>query len=89
MRISCSHDWQELSNTYFQIPLARTFLQQRFLLHHLPSYFPDSTRYWHSARSERFIRFLHRCPTPATMCALAREAFIAEAWDVVAPYQNE
>jgi len=80
---SGSHDWQELSNTYFQITLARTRLQHSLLLHHLPLYFPEFTRYWNSTRSEWFIRFLHRFPTPASIRSLDREAFIAEAWDLV------
>jgi hypothetical protein len=42
---SGSHDWQELSNTYFQVTLARTRFQHRLLLHHLPLYFPEFTRY--------------------------------------------
>ena len=77
---SGTHDWQELSNTYFQITLARTRLQHSLLLHHLPLYFPEFTRYWNSTRSEWFIRFLHRFPTPASIRVLDREAFIAEAW---------
>ena len=80
---SGSHDWQELSGTYFQITLARTRLQHSLLLHHLPLYFPEFTRYWNSTRSEWFIRFLHRFPTPASIRSLDREAFIAEAWDLV------
>lgn len=80
---SGSHDWQELSNTYFHITLARTRLQHVLLLHHLPLYFPEFTRYWNSTRSEWFIRFLHRFPTPASIRALDRDAFIAEAWDLV------
>jgi transposase len=80
---SGSHDWQELSNTYFHITLARTRLQHSLLLHHLPLYFPEFTRYWNSTRSEWFIRFLHRFPTPASIRALDRDAFIAEAWDLV------
>jgi transposase len=36
-----AHDWQELSNTYFHVTLARTRLQHSLLLHHLPLYFPD------------------------------------------------
>jgi transposase len=80
---SGSHDWQELSNTYFQITLARTRLQHSLLLHHLPLYFPEFTRYWYSTRSEWFIRFLLRFPTPAAVRALDRESFIAEAWDLV------
>lgn len=80
---SGSHDWQELSNTYFQVTLARTRLQHSLLLHHLPLYFPEFTRYWNSTRSEWFIRFLQRFPTPASIRALDRETFIAEAWDLV------
>lgn len=80
---SGSHDWQELSNTYFQITLARTRLQHSLLLHHMPLYFPEFLRYWYSTRSEWFIRFLLRFPTPAAIRALPREAFISEAWDLV------
>jgi transposase len=80
---SGSHDWQELSNTYFQVTLARTRLQHSLLLHHLPLYFPEFTRYWHSTRLEWFIRFLLRFPTPAAIRALDRNTFIAEAWDLV------
>lgn len=80
---SGSHDWQELSNTYFQITLTRTRLQHCLLLHHMPLYFPEFTRYWYSTRSEWFIRFLLRFPTPAAVRELDRESFIAEAWDLV------
>jgi transposase len=80
---SGSHNWQELSNTYFQITLARTRLQHSLLSHHLPLYFPEFTRYWLSTRSEWFIRFLIRFPIPAAIRALDREDFIAEAWDLI------
>ena len=80
---SGSHDCQELSNTYYQITLTRTRLQHSLLLHHLPLYFPEFTRYWYSTRSEWFIRFLLRFPTPASIRVLDREAFFAEAWDLV------
>lgn len=80
---SGSHDWQELSNTYFHITLARTRLQHSLRLHHIPLYFPEFTRYWYSTRSEWFIRFLQRFPTPASIRALDRNAFITEAWDLV------
>jgi len=78
-----THDWQELSNTYFQITLARTRLQHSLLLHHLPLYFPEFLRYWQSTRSAWFVRFLLRFPTPAAIRQLDRESFIAEAWDLV------
>jgi transposase len=80
---SGSHDCQELSNTYFQVTLARTRLQHSLLSHHLPLYFPEFTRYWLSTRSEWFIRFLIRFPIPAAIRAMDRETFVAEAWDVV------
>lgn len=52
------HDLQELSNTYYQVTLARTRLQHGLLLHYIPLYFPEFGRYWYSTRSEWFIRFL-------------------------------
>jgi|SRR5579883_601727 transposase len=81
--LSGAHDWQELSNTYFHITLARTRLQHSLLLHHLPLYFPEFIRYWHSTRTTWFIHFLQRFPIPAAIRSLDREAFIAEAWKVV------
>ncbi len=77
------HDLQELSNTYYQVTLARTRLQHSLLLHYLPLYFPEFGRYWYSTRTEWFIRFLIRFPVPSAVRALDREAFIAEAWNVV------
>lgn len=79
---SGTHDWQELSNTYFHITLARTRLQHSLLLHHLPLYFPEFTRYWHSTRTTWFIHFLQRFPIPAAIRALDRDTFIAEAWTI-------
>jgi transposase len=87
--VSGAHDWQELSNTYFHITLARTRLQHSLLLHHLPLYFPEFTRYWCSTRSAWFIRFLERFPIPAAIRALDRQTFIVEAWDVVGRKVNK
>jgi transposase len=78
-----THDWQELSNTYYQVTLARTRLQHSLLLHYLPLYFPEFGRYWYSTRSEWFIRFLVRFPIPSAVRALTRDDFIHEAWDIV------
>lgn len=80
--LSGVHDWQELSNTYFHITLARTRLQHSLLLHHLPLYFPEFTRYWHSTRTTWFIDFLQRFPIPAAIRALDREAFVTAAWTI-------
>jgi transposase len=80
---SGSQDWQELSNTYFQLTLARTRLQHSLLLHYIPLYFPEFGRYWYSTRAAWFIRFLLRFPTASAVRALSCEAFVAEAWDLV------
>lgn len=78
-----THDWQELSNTYYQVTLARTRLQHSLLTHHLPLYFPEFARYWYSTRSEWFIRFLIRFPIPSAIRKLTRECFVDEAWELV------
>jgi hypothetical protein len=36
-----------------------------------------------NSRSDWFLAFLERFPTPASITALAKDAFIAAAWDVV------
>ena len=46
------HDLQELSKTYVQITKARTRLQHSILTHHLPLYWPEFGRYWHSSRAD-------------------------------------
>ena len=78
-----THDLQELSNTYYQVTLARTRLQHSLLTHHLPLYFPEFARYWYSTRSEWFIRFLIRFPIPSAIRELPRDRFVGEAWDLV------
>ena len=77
------HDLQEISKTYHQIALSRTRLQHSLLTHCLPLYFPEMDRYWHTSRSEWFIRFLLRFPLPTSICALEQEEFIDQAWGVV------
>jgi hypothetical protein len=76
-------DWQEISNTYFQVTLTRTRLQHSLLSHHLPLYFPEFARYWHSTRADWFVEFLLRFPTPMTIQTMEREAFITAAWDLM------
>ena len=78
-----THDWQELSGTYFQVTLARTRLQHSLLLHYLPLYWPEFARYWNSTRAAWFIRFLQRFPTPAAVRLLTREEFVAAAGELV------
>ncbi|HWR54514.1 MAG TPA: IS110 family transposase [Bryobacteraceae bacterium] len=78
-----TNDIQELANTYFQVTLARTRLQHSLLMHYIPLYFPEFSRYWVCTRTAWFIRFLLRFPTAAAVRELSFEAFRDEAWDLV------
>ena len=62
---------------------AKTEVLHRILTHYLPLYFPEVDRFRHNSRSDWFFAFLDRFPTPASITALSKEAFIAAAWDVV------
>src|SRR3954467_12065169 len=42
-----------------------------------------SDRFRHNSRSDWFFAFLDRFPTPGSITALSKEAFIAAAWNVV------
>lgn len=77
------NDLQELSKTHEAISKAKTEVLHRLLTHYLPLYFPEIDRFRHNSRSEWFFAFLSRFPTPSSITALEKEAFIAEAWDVV------
>lgn len=55
----------------------------RILTHDLPLYVPEVDRFRHNSRSDWFFDFLDRFPTPASITALSKEAFVAAAWDVV------
>ncbi len=83
------HDLQEISKTYAQITLTRTRLQHSILTHHLPLYWPEFSRYWHSSRADWFARFLIRFPVPEAVRRLDREAFIQEAWALVGRKVNK
>ena len=77
------NDVQELSKTHEAISRAKTEVLHRILTHYLPLYFPEADRFRQSARSDWFFAFLDRFPTPGSVTALSKEAFIATAWDVV------
>jgi transposase len=77
------HDVQELSKTHEAVSKAKTEVLHRILTHYLPLYFPEIDRFRHNSRSDWFFAFLDRFPTPSTITALSKEAFIAAAWDVV------
>ncbi|WQP09145.1 IS110 family transposase (plasmid) [Sinorhizobium meliloti] len=77
------NDVQELSKTHEAIAKAKTEIQHRILTHYLPLYFPEIDRFRGNSRSDWFFAFLDSFPTPATITALTREAFVRAAWDVV------
>ena len=77
------NDLQELSKTHEAISRAKTEVLHRILTHYLPLYFPEVDRFRHNSRSDWFFAFLDRFPTPASITALGKEAFIVAAWGVV------
>jgi transposase len=77
------NDIQELSKTHEIVSRAKTELWHRLLTHYLPLYFPEAERFRGNARSDWFLAFLEAFPTPGSITALDKEAFIAAAWDVV------
>ena len=83
------HDLQEISKTYVQVTLARTRLQHSILTHHLPLYWPEFARYWHSSRAGWFASFLIRFPVPQAVRQLDRQSFIQEAWPLVGRKVNK
>jgi len=76
-------DLQELSNTYYQISLARTRCQHSLLNHYLTLYFPEMQRYFHSSRAEWFCRTMLKFPTPGSITRYRKATFVKRAWDLV------
>jgi len=76
-------DIQELSKTHEIVSRSKTELWHRILTHYLPLYFPEADRFHRSARSDWFLAFLEKYPTPHMITAMTEEAFIADAWRVV------
>lgn len=76
-------DIQELSKTYEAISKAKTEVLHRLQTHYLPLYFPEIDRFRQSSRSDWFLAFLDRFPTPASVIAFSKEAFIEAAWTIV------
>jgi len=73
----------ELSNTHEIVSRSKTELWHRILTHYLPLYFPEAERFHRSARTDWFLAFLEKYPTPHMISAMSREAFVADAWQVV------
>lgn len=77
------NDLQELSKTHETISKAKTQTWHRILTHYLPLYFPEIARFAGNSRSDWFLALIERFPTPSSIIALEREAFVAEAWPLV------
>jgi len=70
--VAGTNDLQDISKTYMQVTKARTRLQHSILTHHLPLYWPEFGRFWHSSRADWFARFLLRFPVPEAVRQLGR-----------------
>ncbi|MEX0828227.1 MAG: IS110 family transposase [Haliea sp.] len=78
-----TNDIQELSKTHDIVSKSKTELWHRVLTHYLPLYFPEADRFHRSSRSDWFFAFLERYPSPHFITAMGKEAFTADAWEVV------
>jgi hypothetical protein len=77
------NDLQELSKTHDMVSRAKTELWHRLLTHYLPLYFPEAERFQGNSRSDWFLAMLEQFPTPASITALSKEAFVEAAWDLI------
>ena len=78
------NDLQELSKTHDMVSRAKTELWHRLLTHYLPLYFPEAERFQGNSRSDWFLALLEQFPTPASITALSKDAFVEAAWEVLA-----
>ena len=78
-----TNDIQELSKTHDIVSKSKTELWHRVLTHYLPLYFPEADRFHRSSRSDWFLAFLERYPSPHLITAMDKAAFTADAWDVI------
>ena len=76
-------DIQELSKTHEIVSRSKTELSHRILTHYLPLYVPEAERCHRSSRTDWFLAFLEKYPTPGMITTMSRDAFTADAWQVV------
>lgn len=76
-------DIQELSKTHEIVSRSKTELWHRILRHYLPLYFPEAERFYRSSRTDWFLTFLEKYPSPHMITVMSREVFIVGAWQVV------
>ena len=77
------NDLQELSKTHAVISKTKTEFWHRLRTHYLPLYFPEIERFAGNSRSDWFLAFLERFPTPRSITQLSKDDFIVAAWNVV------
>ena len=77
------NDIQELSKTHEIVSKSKTELWHRLLTHYMPLYFPEIARFAGNSRSDWFLAFLEQFPTPSSITAHDKDAFIEAAWNVV------
>ena len=78
-----TNDIQQLSKTHDIVSKSKTELWHRVLTHYLPLYVPKADRFHRSSRSDGFFAFLERYPSPHFISAMSKDAFVANAWDVL------
>jgi hypothetical protein len=78
------NDVRELSKTHDAIARMKTETLHRILPHYLPLSFLEVERFRHNSRGDWFLAFLEQFPTPGSITALSKEAFVEAAWSVVA-----
>ena len=81
--VTSTADTQELSKTHAIVSRSKTELWHRILTHYLPLCFPEAERLHRSSRTDWFLAFLEKCPTPHMITRMSREAFVADAWQVI------
>jgi len=77
------NDIQELSKTHDIVFRSKTQLWHRILTHYLPLYFPEADRFHRNSRSDWFLAFLEKFPSPHMISALSKGEFISQAWEIV------
>ncbi len=82
-------DIQELSNTYYQISLARSKCYHSLLNHYLTLYFPEMEKYNHNSRSQWFCELLLKYPTPGSICQLPKAVFVKNVWEIIGRKVNK
>jgi transposase len=87
--INNTMDIQELSNTYYQISLARSRCYHSFLNHYLTLYFPEVEKYHHNSRSKWLCELLLKYPIPRLICKMRKTTFVKKAWDIVGRKVNK